>query len=59
MMHRLFPHPYLSATLLLTWTALMNSFDAGSLLMGALLGIVIPLMTAPYWPCLLYTSRCV
>lgn len=50
MMHRLFPHPYLSATLVLTWTALMNSFDAGSLLMGALLGIIIPLMTAPYWP---------
>ncbi|MGV8950802.1 MAG: Na+/H+ antiporter subunit E [Cypionkella sp.] len=50
MMHRLFPHPYLTATLVLTWAALMNSVGLGTLLLGGILGIIIPLMTAPYWP---------
>ncbi|WP_395003521.1 Na+/H+ antiporter subunit E [Cypionkella sp.] len=49
-MHKLFPHPYLSATLVLTWVLLMDSIGPGALLMGGFLGVVIPLLTAPYWP---------
>jgi multicomponent K+:H+ antiporter subunit E len=49
-MQKLFPHPYLSATLLLTWVLLMNSIGPGAVLMGGFLGVVIPLLTAPYWP---------
>lgn len=49
-MKKIFPHPLLSATLLLFWVLLVNSAATGSLLLGAGLAIVIPLMTAPYWP---------
>jgi multicomponent K+:H+ antiporter subunit E len=49
-MQKLFPHPYLSATLVLTWVLLMDSIGPGALLMGGFLGVVIPLLTAPYWP---------
>lgn len=48
-MRNLFPHPYLSLTLLVAWALMMNSFGPSSLLMGALLGTLVPLLTAPYW----------
>lgn len=50
MIRKILPHPMLSATLLLTWCVLTSSVGAGALLMGAFLGVVIPLATAPYWP---------
>lgn len=50
MLGRLFPHPMLSLTLLLVWFALVNSITVGHLLLGGFLGIVIPIMTSPYWP---------
>jgi len=50
MLRKLFPHPYLSLLLILTWMLLVNQAKLGSLLFAILLGIVIPLLTAPYWP---------
>lgn len=50
MLGRLFPHPMLSLTLLLVWFALVNTVTLGHLLLGGFLGIVIPIMTSPYWP---------
>lgn len=50
MLRRLFPHPYLSLTLVVFWMLLVNRFALGSLVMAAILGVVIPLITAPYWP---------
>lgn len=50
MIRRLFPHPLLSATLMLTWMLLVNRWAVGSLVFAAMIGVVIPLMTAPYWP---------
>ena len=50
MIRRIFPHPMLSLTLLLVWFALVNSVTLGHLLLGGFLGIVIPIMTSPYWP---------
>ncbi|MDO5641429.1 MAG: Na+/H+ antiporter subunit E [Paracoccus sp. (in: a-proteobacteria)] len=49
-MKRLFPHPYLSALLVLTWLLLVNDFRYGSLIFALILAIVIPLLIAPYWP---------
>ena len=46
----LFPHPMLTLTLAITYILLTNSFGLNSLAMGLFLGIVIPIMTRPYWP---------
>lgn len=50
MLRRLFPHPYLTLLLILTWMLLVNGTKLGSLVMAIILGTVIPLMTAAYWP---------
>ena len=50
MLKRLIPHPFLSLTLVFVWLALVNKFTVGNLLLGLLFGIVIPMLTAPYWP---------
>ena len=50
MIRKLFPHPYLSALLAVTWMLLVNRFAIGSLVMAAILGTIIPLVTASYWP---------
>ena len=49
-MRRLFPHPYLSALLGVTWMLLVNRFAIGSLVMAVALGTLIPLATTAYWP---------
>lgn len=50
MLKRLFPHPYLSLMLTIVWMILVNDFRWGSLVFAIFLGIVIPAITAPYWP---------
>jgi multicomponent K+:H+ antiporter subunit E len=50
MLKRLFPHPLLSVVLFVTWMLLVNQFKIGSLVMALILSIIIPLMTAAYWP---------
>lgn len=50
MLRRLFPHPVLSATLVLVWLLLLNDLSAGGLAVGLVVGTVVPLVTAPYWP---------
>ncbi|MBU3030045.1 Na+/H+ antiporter subunit E [Paracoccus marinaquae] len=50
MIRRLFPHPYLSALLVVIWMLLVNRFTWGSLVFAVILGTVIPLLTEPYWP---------
>ncbi len=50
MISRLFPHPYLSLALLVTWMLLVNGTKLGSLVMAAILAVAIPLITAAYWP---------
>jgi multicomponent K+:H+ antiporter subunit E len=46
-MRRILPAPVMAMLVLTLWLALNNSVSLGNLLFGALLGIVIPLMTAP------------
>ena len=47
---RLLPHPILSLLLVVVWLLLVNALSLGSLVMGIILGLVIPLVTAAYWP---------
>jgi multicomponent K+:H+ antiporter subunit E len=49
-MARLLPHPLLSVLLALIWLLLVNSVSPGQLLLGLLLGWVIPLFTLRFWP---------
>lgn len=49
MTRRLFPHPALSVLLVIVWVLLLNSISAGAVLIGLIIGILVPLFTAPYW----------
>jgi multicomponent K+:H+ antiporter subunit E len=50
MLTRLFPHPGLSTLLIAVWLLLPNTFTVGGLLLAIIVGIVVPLLTAPFWP---------
>ena len=50
MIRRLYPHPWLSVTLILVWMLLVNRWAVGSLVFAVIVGTVVPIMTAPYWP---------
>lgn len=50
MIARILPHPLLTLTLVVVWQMLVNYVSLGTLVFGLILGIVIPLLTAPYWP---------
>lgn len=49
-MRRLFPHPYLSLTLVILWFLLVNQWKLGSLVMAIILATIIPLLTTTWWP---------
>ncbi|OGU22253.1 MAG: Na+/H+ antiporter subunit E [Hydrogenophilales bacterium RIFOXYD1_FULL_62_11] len=49
-MRRLLPHPLLSLTLAFLWLLLVNQLSAGHLVLGALLGWLIPFATSRFWP---------
>lgn len=50
MIARILPHPLLTLTLVIVWQMLVNYVSLGTLVFGLILGTVIPLITAPYWP---------
>lgn len=47
---RIFPHPWLSVFLALVWMLLANRVTPGNLVLAAVLGTLIPLLTAAWWP---------
>ncbi|MBX3617385.1 Na+/H+ antiporter subunit E [Nitrosomonas sp.] len=47
---RFLPHPILSPLLTGLWLLLTNSVSPGQILLGLLLGWVIPLLTLRFWP---------
>jgi len=49
-MKKLLPHPILSLTLWIIWLLLNNTVAAGHMVLGAILAIIIPLMTSSFWP---------
>lgn len=46
----LFPHPLLTLLLAVVWVLLQNEFSAGMAVFGLILGIIIPKITAVWWP---------
>lgn len=50
MLTRFIPHPLLSLMLILVWLGLVNTFTLGNLILGSVFGLVIPMLTAAYWP---------
>ena len=50
MLQKLLPHPLLTLTLIVVWQMLVNKLTPGNLLLGLILGLVIPFITAAYWP---------
>lgn len=50
MLRRLFPHPGLTALLVLVWLLMLNRVSIGGLLVALVLAIAIPIFTAPFWP---------
>lgn len=50
MIRKLFPHPGLSMVLILVWILLWNRYSIGVLMLGLVIGLLVPLLTAPYWP---------
>ncbi len=44
------PHPLLTVTLALLWLLLVNRLSAGHVVLGALLGWLIPFATSSFWP---------
>ena len=50
MMNRLLPHPGLSVLLVVMWVVMVNDLTFGTLFLGIVFGILVPIFTAPWWP---------
>lgn len=50
MLRKILPHPFLTLTLIVVWQMLVNKLTFGNLVLGTILGLVIPIITSPYWP---------
>ncbi|SFD98385.1 multisubunit potassium/proton antiporter, PhaE subunit (TC 2.A.63.1.1) [Sulfitobacter brevis] len=46
----LLPHPFLTLLLAVIWTLLQNEVSAGMVVVGIILGILIPWATSIWWP---------
>lgn len=49
-MRRLLPHPLLTPLLAILWLLLVNSVESGQIVLGLLLGWVLPQLTLQFWP---------
>ncbi len=50
LIRKILPHPYLTLMLVVVWQMLVNKLTLGNLVLGLVLGLIIPILTAPYWP---------
>ena len=50
MIRRLFPRPALSAVVFVVWLLLANERSLGQALMGLFMALVVPRLTAGFWP---------
>ena len=50
MIRRLFPHPGLSAMLVVVWMLLVNAFTFGALFLALVFGVLVPLSISRFWP---------
>ena len=49
-LRKIFPHPVLSVVLVIVWVLLVNTLTLNAVVFGAILGLVVPLLTRAYWP---------
>ena len=49
-MNRILPHPGLSILLVVIWVMMVNNLSFGTLFLGLVVGLFVPLFTAPWWP---------
>ena len=54
---RLFPHPVTSVLLTIVWLLLNHSLSPGHVVLGVLLGVLIPLFTQRFFPEPVYLAR--
>jgi len=50
MLRKILPHPFLTLSLIVVWQMLVNKLTLGNLALGTILGLIIPVITSPYWP---------
>jgi multicomponent K+:H+ antiporter subunit E len=50
MLRWLFPHPFLTLTLIGVWVLLVNHLDIGTLVMAGILATGVPHFTSVWWP---------
>ncbi len=50
MIARLLPHPGLSALLVAMWMVMVGDLTFGTLFLGLVVGVLVPIFTAPWWP---------
>jgi multicomponent K+:H+ antiporter subunit E len=50
MISRILPHPLLTLLLTGVWQMLVNTVTVGTLILGLIFGILIPILTSAYWP---------
>ncbi len=50
MRQRLLPHPLMSFALMLVWLLLVNELSIAHIVLGAVLGVLIPLFSNAFWP---------
>lgn len=48
-MRAVFPHPLLTVLLTVVWLLLVNKVTVGNLILGFSLGVILPLVTQPFW----------
>lgn len=47
---RVLPHPFVTLAIIGLWVALAGSYDPGTVVLAALVGLAIPLLTRSFWP---------
>lgn len=50
MLRKLFPHPILTIVVAAVWVALVNVVTLNAIVFGLILGVILPMVTAAYWP---------
>ncbi|HSM22535.1 MAG TPA: Na+/H+ antiporter subunit E [Rubrivivax sp.] len=57
MRRRLLPHPYRSLAIVVLWLSLNNTIDPGQVVLGLLIGWLLPLLVGHFWPTTVVLQR--
>jgi multicomponent K+:H+ antiporter subunit E len=57
MRRRLLPHPYRSLAIVVLWLSLNNTIDPGQVVLGLLIGWLLPLLVGHFWPTTVVMQR--